>query len=213
LGQLKPTPPHRRAPASRCPAPQLLGGKTSILGALDGIDTVVMGLHQEGAKGAFNKNKLAPPMQGEKFRGDVLLIRMDEKSEPQSLTLAEYDAYEAQALKKPPRGPVSLGEVKGTEDDDDEEEDEEEEEDDDDDDDEEEDDDDEEEDDDEDEDEEVCMRCAPSLRALFAWRPGGGLSLPHPARDVAANRRTPASAARRLNSTLTPCNARSCWNA
>jgi hypothetical protein len=66
---------------------KLLGGRATFIGQWPEIDVVIMkpehGLIE-------NENILPFPFHGEEVLGKILLIRMDEQSEPQDFTLREY---------------------------------------------------------------------------------------------------------------------------
>jgi hypothetical protein len=65
----------------------LLGGRATFIGQWPEIDVVIMkpehGLLE-------NENTLYFPFHGEDIQGKVLLMRMDENSDPQDFTLEEY---------------------------------------------------------------------------------------------------------------------------
>lgn len=66
---------------------QILGGTPTFIGQWPEIDVVIMkpehGLIE-------NENVLPYPFHGDDVKGKVLLMRMDENSEPQDFTLREY---------------------------------------------------------------------------------------------------------------------------
>jgi len=68
---------------------KILGGRATFIGQWPEIDVVIMkpecGLIE-------NENILPFPFQEEEVRGKILLIRMDEHSEPQDFTLHEYQS-------------------------------------------------------------------------------------------------------------------------
>jgi hypothetical protein len=65
----------------------LLGGKATFIGQWPEFDVVII----KGINGIEpNENRLPPPFDEESVLGPILLVRMDEQSEPQDLTLREY---------------------------------------------------------------------------------------------------------------------------
>jgi len=66
---------------------KLLGGRATFIGQWPEIDVVIMKPEQGLME---NVNILPFPFHGEEVRGKILLVRMDENSEPQDFTLAEY---------------------------------------------------------------------------------------------------------------------------
>lgn len=69
---------------------KLLGGRATFIGQWPEIDVVIMkpecGLIE-------NENILPYPFHGEEVKGKILLIRMDEQSEPQDFSLHEYRSF------------------------------------------------------------------------------------------------------------------------
>lgn len=70
----------------------LLSGRATFIGQWPEIDVVIM----RGTTGGrpLNNNRLPPPFHGEEVHGKILLVRMDEESEPRDFTLAEFKALE-----------------------------------------------------------------------------------------------------------------------
>ena len=68
----------------------LLSGSPTFIGQWPDLDVVIM-KPQYGS--SLNNNKLPPPFDTEEVRGSILLVRMDEESEPQDFTLAEYLSF------------------------------------------------------------------------------------------------------------------------
>ena len=65
----------------------LLGGKATFIGQWCEIDVVII----KAVRGVTpNYNIIPPPFNDEVVMGPILLIRMDEDSEPQDFTLEEY---------------------------------------------------------------------------------------------------------------------------
>lgn len=66
---------------------KLLSGRATFIGQWPEIDVVIM----KPEYGIIeNENILPFPFHGEEVRGKILLMRMDEHSEPQDFTLHEY---------------------------------------------------------------------------------------------------------------------------
>jgi len=65
----------------------ILGGAPTFIGQWPDLDVVLM-RSQNG--GDINQNILPPPFDTEEVRGSVLLMRMDENSDPRDFTLKEY---------------------------------------------------------------------------------------------------------------------------
>ena len=66
---------------------KIIGGPPTFIGQWPELDVVIM-KSQRGE--IINKNKLPTPFDTEKVNGAILLVRMDEESEHQDFTLAEY---------------------------------------------------------------------------------------------------------------------------
>ena len=75
----------------------LLGGKATFVGQYPApLSAVIMTL-REGEKASINKHTLPAPYDRDAgtLRGPLVLIRMDDASNPESLSLAEYEAFKA----------------------------------------------------------------------------------------------------------------------
>ena len=68
----------------------LLSGSATFIGQWPDLDVVIM-KPQYGS--SLNNNKLPPPFDTEEVRGSILLVRMDQESEPQDFTLTEYLSF------------------------------------------------------------------------------------------------------------------------
>lgn len=68
---------------------QYLGGVGSFIGQWIDKDIVIMKCRDPLINPIINKNKLARPFRTQVVMGPILLIRMDENSEPKDLTLNE----------------------------------------------------------------------------------------------------------------------------
>jgi hypothetical protein len=67
-----------------------LGGRQTFIGQWPDIDVVIMKPEDGKTK---NENILPPPFHVEEVYGKILLVRMDENSEPQDFTLDEYNSF------------------------------------------------------------------------------------------------------------------------
>lgn len=69
---------------------KILSGRATFIGQWPEIDVVIM----KAEHGIIeNENILPFPFHGEEVRGKILLVRMDENSEPQDFTLHEYLSF------------------------------------------------------------------------------------------------------------------------
>lgn len=69
---------------------KILGGRQTFIGQWPDIDVVILKAENATIK---NSNTLPYPFDTEDINGKVLLIRMDENSEPQDFTLQEYTLF------------------------------------------------------------------------------------------------------------------------
>lgn len=69
---------------------KLLEGRQTFIGQWPDIDVVIMKPEDGKVK---NENTLPHPFDTEEIYGKVLLVRMDEYSEPRDFTLREYRRY------------------------------------------------------------------------------------------------------------------------
>jgi hypothetical protein len=69
---------------------KILGGCQTFIGQWPEIDVVIM--KAENAL-IINENTLPEPFEKEETYGKILLLRMDENSEPQDFTLEEYKLF------------------------------------------------------------------------------------------------------------------------
>ena len=72
-----------------------LGGSPTFAGTISSLDVVIMALREPAPGTAVNSHVLPAPMDSAKIPGPILMIRMDENSEPQDFTLEEYKKYKA----------------------------------------------------------------------------------------------------------------------
>jgi len=84
-------------------APALkLGGSATICASYVDIDVIVMKLREAPESMAMNSHKLPAPFHEIEFKGPILLLRMDEESQPKDFPLEEYLAYREKVAKNPP---------------------------------------------------------------------------------------------------------------
>jgi hypothetical protein len=69
---------------------KLLGGRQTFIGQWPDIDVVIMKPENATTK---NDNILPHPLDKEDTHGKILLVRMDENSEPRDFTLDEYNSF------------------------------------------------------------------------------------------------------------------------
>ena len=69
---------------------KLLGGRQTFIGQWPDIDVVIM-MPEDGK--VKNENTLPHPFDVEDVYGKILLVRMDENSDPQDFTLEEYESF------------------------------------------------------------------------------------------------------------------------
>ena len=69
---------------------KILRGPGTFIGQWPDIDVVVMKCRESIFSLMENRNQLPPPFHEEQVLGPVLLIRMDENSDPHNFTLEEF---------------------------------------------------------------------------------------------------------------------------
>jgi hypothetical protein len=69
---------------------RILKGPATFIGQWPEIDVVIMRCRESVFSLLDNRNVLPPPFSDEKVLGPILLIRMDENSDPQDFTVSEY---------------------------------------------------------------------------------------------------------------------------
>lgn len=69
---------------------KLLGGSQTFIGQWPEIDVVILKSEDNKVK---NENTLVHPFDNEEVYGKILLVRMDENSEPRDFTLQEYRLF------------------------------------------------------------------------------------------------------------------------
>jgi sporulation protein YlmC with PRC-barrel domain len=74
---------------------KLLGGRQTFIGQWPDIDVVIMKAENGHTK---NENVLPAPFNKEEVLGKILLVRMDENSEPQNFKLREYRWYKRMSV-------------------------------------------------------------------------------------------------------------------
>jgi len=67
-----------------------LGGRQTFIGQWPDIDVVIIKPEEGEIK---NENVLPTPFDVEEVNGKILLVRMDENSEPRDFTLEEYKLF------------------------------------------------------------------------------------------------------------------------
>lgn len=67
----------------------IIRGRPTFIGQWPDIDVVI--IKAEECDEYVNPNKLLPPFENEVVEGPILLVRMDENSEPRDFTLSEYE--------------------------------------------------------------------------------------------------------------------------
>lgn len=75
----------------------VLGGPATFVGQYEEEQVVVLCRRDQTQDLPLSKHKLAPPLDGEVVRGDMVCVRMDEDAEPRDFTLAEYQAIASRA--------------------------------------------------------------------------------------------------------------------
>ena len=71
----------------------ILKGPGTFVGQYEDIEVVVMKCRESPLDLMINQNKLPPPLDNEVIRGPVLLIRMNEFSEPEDFTMHEFKDF------------------------------------------------------------------------------------------------------------------------
>ena len=69
---------------------KILEGRQTFIGQWPDLDVVIMKPEDGKVK---NENTLPPPFDTEDVYGKILLVRMDEHSEPQDFTLEEFKSF------------------------------------------------------------------------------------------------------------------------
>lgn len=78
------------------------GGGVALVGQYPEIDCVIMRSSEAGSDVALNTFTLPVPFEKESVRGPILLVRMDEQSEPCDLPLSDFQNFCAERLRNPP---------------------------------------------------------------------------------------------------------------
>ena len=84
-----------------------LGGSPTFAGTITALDVVIMCLREPAWGAKPNTHVLPVPMDKAQIPGPILMIRMDEHSEPQHFTLQEYTTYKANPTPPPAEEEVS----------------------------------------------------------------------------------------------------------
>ena len=69
-----------------------LKGTSTIIGAMPGLDAVILGCSESPFDLMVNRNTDLLPIEERHVLGPILIVRMDEKSEHQDLTLSEVES-------------------------------------------------------------------------------------------------------------------------
>lgn len=77
---------------------KILGGRQTFIGQWPDIDVVILKSEDATIK---NNNTLPYPFDTEDINGKILLVRMDENSEPQDFTLYEYNLFKLRHKRLP----------------------------------------------------------------------------------------------------------------
>jgi hypothetical protein len=85
---------------------QYLGGSATFIGQWPELDIVIMKCRDCIVEYGFNENKLVSPFHRESVVGPILMIRMNEKSEPVDLTLQEVLESKLVLPRRPLRNAV-----------------------------------------------------------------------------------------------------------
>lgn len=70
---------------------KLLKGRATFIGQWPDLNVCIMKPEKNGL--LKNENTLPRPFSTEEVYGKILLVRMDEESEPRDFTLAEYESF------------------------------------------------------------------------------------------------------------------------
>ena len=71
----------------------ILKGPGTFIGQYEDIDVVVMKCRESFMELSTNQNRLPPPFDNECVLGPILLVRMNQNSEPEDFTLEEFTRY------------------------------------------------------------------------------------------------------------------------
>lgn len=69
----------------------ILKGPGTFIGQYEDLNVVVMKCRESPFELGINQNRLPGPLENEEVRGPILLIRMNEFSEPEDFTLHEFE--------------------------------------------------------------------------------------------------------------------------
>jgi hypothetical protein len=78
----------------------ILKGQATFIGQWPEIDVVIMKCRESVFDLMTNRNVLPAPFDTEIVVGPILLIRMDENSDPQDFTLEEYTRFRSERLSR-----------------------------------------------------------------------------------------------------------------
>ena len=75
-----------------------IGGRTSFIGQYPEIYVIIVKLFEPEKNLAINKHVLPEPFDTQSVQGPIVLIKIDEESEPQDFTIFEWNAYQKKSL-------------------------------------------------------------------------------------------------------------------
>ena len=83
---------------------KILKGTATFIGQWPELDVVIVKCRESVFELMDNQNRLPAPFRDEKVKGPILLVRMDENSEPKNFTLKEYlDEFQQVSQECKPR--------------------------------------------------------------------------------------------------------------
>ena len=71
----------------------ILKGPGTFIGQYEDLNVVVMKCRESPFELEVNQNKLPGPLENEEVRGPILLVRMNEFSEPEDFSLQEFKDF------------------------------------------------------------------------------------------------------------------------
>eukprot|EP00941_MAST-03F_sp_MAST-3F-sp1_P002752 g2752.t1 len=83
-------------------AATILGGSPTFIGQFIDLNVVVMKVRNPTPETVVNPHTLPHPFHKEETKGNILLLRMDDASNPRDFTLEEYLSYVKKILANPP---------------------------------------------------------------------------------------------------------------
>ena len=86
---------------------KLLKGSPTFIGQWPEMDVVIMKCRDSVLELELNTHVLPLPFENEETFGSILLVRMDENSDPKDFTLREYRDFERASTPRPAEQPSS----------------------------------------------------------------------------------------------------------